>query len=64
MKQGFKFLLLASLLWSALGAQSVKVEKEIKRELYRYFIRKQDHTIVEVFGGIDKEVAEKAGVNL
>lgn len=41
-----------------------KVEKEIKRELYRYFIRKQDHTIVEVFGGIDKEVAEKAGVNL
>jgi len=31
MKQGFKFLLLASLLWSALGAQSVKVEKEIKK---------------------------------
>jgi hypothetical protein len=31
MKQGFKFLLLASLLWSALGAQSIKVEKEIKK---------------------------------
>lgn len=31
MKQGLKFLLLACLLWSALGAQSIKVEKEIKK---------------------------------
>ncbi len=31
MKLSLKFLLLASLVWSGLGAQSVKVEKEIKK---------------------------------
>ena len=31
MKRSLKFLLLAFLVWSGLGAQSVKVEKEIKK---------------------------------
>jgi hypothetical protein len=43
---------------------SPRIDTEIQRELYRYFVRKQDHTIVEVFGGIDKEIAEKARINL
>jgi hypothetical protein len=43
---------------------SPRIDSEIQRELYRYFVRKQDHTIVEVFGGIDKEIAEKARINL
>ena len=45
-------------------ASSPRIDSEIQRELYRYFIRKQDNTIVEVFGGIDKEIAEKARINM